>query len=170
MPDDKIETSNPYAPTTEHLEKLPSVASEPMAWGNVLWFMPGCVLGLNLGFMIKSGLQSAIDRTTHDSVNAVKFFFVFSVICVVTSMIWRAFRIIRIGRYPMRWFACFVGGCVMATSFVVGVETLQETLQEMSLGRSSWYPSQAIVILTGALASVLGVETEVWLGRLRKRS
>ena len=124
----KIE--NPYAPSSS----VPAVPTEMLSDSSLvkylvstLWFLPGTIVGLELGHCFQFGLVSWASKMKSMTLQSAIYLAVFACACLIITMFWRLPRRYFGGHRRVHWVASFASGLFMllGARFVVfvGVES-----------------------------------------------
>ncbi|MGI9474263.1 MAG: hypothetical protein ACR2NZ_22165 [Rubripirellula sp.] len=159
--------TNPYEPSsvTSELTTASPPSRSPIS---LLPFLPGCVLGLQIGSVLELGFTSTIQRTTTGPANAFKFFAIFSLVCLAITFVYRIPRARLIGTHRIHWFTSFASGTLMTLILYGGVYVIDRG------GLAAGSPRQLLwllLVLSGSVSVsvVLAVELEALIDRFLRR-
>lgn len=134
----------------------------------MVFFAPGCVIGLHLGVMVESGFLAPIERTLNDPIGSAQFFAILVCICVALTVLWRLPRRWLIGRHRVRWYGSLLAGTVMVGG-PVAILSLLGRLSMLPAGSPATPRVITTIVGLVAIFTVLSIEIEAAIGnRARK--
>jgi hypothetical protein len=132
----------------------------------LIWFLSGCVVGLQLGSIVEHGIASTIQRTTADPLQALQHFAVFGLMALLLTATWRIPRTFLIGTITTTPVGSLFGGIVYS-----GLDLLPAGLLRLKMFAYSGPPTVQDWIVLACLIAVLvvaSVECEAAIGRFQR--
>ena len=152
---------NPYAPVRATSSR--PEGKHPRFPLMLLLFLPGCILGLQLGSVFEHGVKPTIQRTTIAPTSALMSFAIFSLICLGITCIYRIPRFLLAGPHPIRWYASLLSGTLMVSGSYISVIVLRRIgVLSATAPRSFVEFATLLIIVIGF--TIIAVELEAVAG------
>jgi drug/metabolite transporter (DMT)-like permease len=157
--DDHHESTNPYTPTAEFLERPARFRKRDRVEPAHLACLPGSMLGLLAVFAVSKGIGELLGRMIDEPIDACLILAGFSILAFGISMIYRLPRRVLIGIHRPWWLACFVGGFCMAFLFAGTMQAIS------SFGDRQSGTPWSLIFLCALTFAIVAVELEVLLSK-----
>ncbi len=156
--------SNPYDPSLDDSGHPSRSLLEFRKQLALTAFLPGSVVGLNLGAAIQDGVAATINRSTGDVAAALQSFVMWSIFSIAMTLPWRICRGLFLAYHSPVAPTSFVSAILGTTAFYLIAERIDDWQLFMTQSTSTRRVVIVVVALTIASATV---EVEAMFEKIR---